>query len=120
MFLVSKPIEHAVKKIDNNPEKYLKKETIKNLIGDAPIKKAKPYNMATRFFKISADMIVAAPKGSLTILLIPPLLNLVFNKKQKTTQISPVKTNENPKNYVFFRSNTKNHAAFVAFKGNLF
>lgn len=122
MFLVSKPIEHAVKKINKNPQKYLKPETIKNLIGEniQNIEKAKAYNLATRFFKMSADMIAAAPKGSLTILLIPPILNLIFKKKSQKKQL----TNQdfsNQKNYVFFKSNqSKKNQAKVSFKGKLY
>lgn len=134
MFLVSKPIEHAVKKINKNPELYLKQETIKKLIGDTKnINKAPAYNLATRFFKMSADMIVAAPKGSLTILLIPPLLNTIFKKpkKSKQQQIPPsnllihhvpsandVEDFGNQKNYVFFKSAQPKAQGNISFKGN--
>lgn len=136
MFLVSKPIEHAVKKINKQPEKYLKAETIKKLIGDPKnINKAPAYNIATRFFKMSADMIVAAPKGSLTILLIPPLLNIIFkkpkqNKKEElfppsellinhTPHATDVEDFANQKNYVFFKgSNNQDKQPNISFKGN--
>jgi len=146
MFLVSKPIAHAVKKINKNPEKYLNEDTRKNLIGSLTptakqLENAKAYNIATRFFKMSADMIVAAPKGSLTILLIPPLLNLIFKKqkaaKNETWQNFPqsnlpmsntphatdVEDFANQKNYVFFKGNTANNTTQlktgnISFKGN--
>lgn len=116
MFLVSKPIEHAVKKINKEPKKYLGEEAFQKLIGDSPVEKAKAYNLATRFFKMSADMIVAAPKGTLTILLIPPLLNVLFKNKQKNQKSQQF---PNQKNYAFFKgSNSQQKSAAISFKGN--
>ena len=133
MFLVSKPIADAVKKIDKNPEKYLDENAMKKLLqGSAKnVEASKVYNIATRFFKSAADIITAAPKGSLTIVLIPPLLNIIFkkDKKQKTKKelpqtnlliqhvpnINDVEDYAEQKHYVFFKGNknTKN----VSFKG---
>ncbi len=139
MFLVSKPIEHAIKKINKAPEAYLKKDTIEALKENAKdINKSPAYNLATRFFKMSADMIVAAPKGSLTIIMIPPLLNIIFRKDKKQKQSSPFPKEitqfqptphatdaedfANQKNYVFFKGNVRQNPIHlksnIAFKGN--
>ncbi len=134
MFLVSKPIEHAIKKINENPEKYLDKNAMKTLLqGNAKnTEKSRVYNVATRFFKSAADMITAAPKGSLTIILIPPLLNVLFKKErakksekelpqtnllmQHTPHANDVEDYAEQKHYVFFKGD-KNHKNIVSFKG---
>ena len=135
MFLVSKPIEHAIKKINEAPEKYLDKNAMKKLLdGNAQnVGKSRVYNVATRFFKSAADMITAAPKGSLTIILIPPLLNVLFKKErqkkaeknlpptnilmQHTPSVTDVEDYAEQKHYVFFKGD-KNNKNAVSFKGN--
>lgn len=133
MFLVSKPIEHAIKKINVNPEKYLDKKAMDKLLqGSAKnVEDSKVYNIATRFFKSGADIITAAPKGSLTIILIPPLLNVIFKKERKKKQdlnlpssnlliqhkpqVNDVEDYAEQKHYVFFKGKKNNN---VSFKGN--
>ena len=135
MFLVSKPIEHAVKKINANPEKYLDKNAMKKLLdGNAKnVETSRVYNVATRFFKSGADLLTAAPKGSLTIILIPPLLNLIFKKErkkkiqhnlpstnllmQKTPHVDDVEDFAQQRHYVFFKGGKK-QGNQVSFKGN--
>lgn len=134
MFLVSKPIEHAIKKINENPEKYLDKNAMQKLLqGNAKnTEKSRVYNVATRFFKSAADMVTAAPKGSLTIILIPPLLNVIFKKErakkqgkelpqtnlliQHTPNVNDVEDYAEQKHYVFFKGD-KNSKNLVSFKG---
>lgn len=138
MFLVSKPIEHAVKKINKAPASYLKEKTIETLKeGANDINKSGAYNLATRFFKMSADMIVAAPKGSLTIIMIPPLLNIIFKNGKKQTQnnLFPKEITQfmptphatdaqdfaDERNYVFFKGAKKSNTSAsnnISFKGN--
>ena len=135
MFLVSKPIEHAVKKINANPEKYLDKNAMKKLLdGNAKnVETSRVYNVATRFFKSGADLLTAAPKGSLTIILIPPLLNLIFKKErkkkaeqnlpptnlltQKTPHVDDAEDFAQQRHYVFFKGDKK-QSNQVSFKGN--
>lgn len=134
MFLVSKPIADAVKKIDKNPEKYLDKNAMQKLLqGNAKnVEHSRVYNIATRFFKSAADMVTAAPKGSLTIILIPPLLNVIFKKEKKqkakqelpqtnllmqhTPRANDVEDYAEQKHYVFFKGDEKNKNT-ISFKG---
>jgi len=137
MFLVSKPIEHAIKKINENPEKYLDKNAMQKLLqGNAKnTEKSRVYNVATRFFKSAADMVTAAPKGSLTIILIPPLLNVIFKKERAKKQgkelpqtnlliqhapnVNDVEDYAEQKHYVFFKGD-KNSKNLVSSSNDVF
>ena len=87
MALVSTPIAQAVKKINKNPEKYLKTETIKNLSEQGKdFVASKKYKLATNVFKLGADFVSAIPKALLTCALIPPIMLWLFPKKQNIKQ----------------------------------
>ncbi len=68
------PIESAVKKIDKNPRKYLKKAP------DSFIK-SRGYELGTQIMKLSTGLVTAIPKSMLTIALIPILMDKVFKIK---------------------------------------
>ncbi|MBE7713541.1 MAG: hypothetical protein E7Z87_07345 [Cyanobacteria bacterium SIG26] len=79
---VALPIEYAVKKIDNNPEKYLKSQTVKNLTsGVNDLATARSYKLLTQIIKLSTGFITAIPKSMLTIVLIPILMDKMFFRK---------------------------------------
>jgi len=83
---IALPVENALKKIDKNPEKFIKTENIDKLKnGAASFSKSENYNTATQILKQGTGFVTAIPKAMLTIALIPPLMNLLFsnNKKQK-------------------------------------
>ena len=83
MFGVSKPVSNAIKKIDKNPNKYLKPSTIKNLkAGEKSLLKSKRYTFATQLFTLGLGAILAIPKSIMTCELIPPVMSKVFPKKQ--------------------------------------
>ena len=84
--LISTPIAQAIKKINKNPEKYLKKETIKNLSDGIELTKSQKYRFSTQLFKLGADFISAIPKALLTCALIPPIMMFLFPKKQNPKQ----------------------------------
>ncbi len=82
---VAIPIENAVKKIDKNPEQFLKKETIENFKNGAKdITSSRDYKFATQILKSGAGLITAIPKSFITIALIPVVVDLISkNKKDK-------------------------------------
>lgn len=82
MALASMPVAKAVKNIDKNPQKYLKKTTIETLKnGSESLAKSKQYKFATQLFKLGVGLLVAVPKSAMTCALIPPIMRFLFNKK---------------------------------------
>ncbi len=76
MLGVSLPVSNAIKKINDNPSKYLKSATVKHL--STP----KKLNFATQLFNLGAGFLIAMPKSVLTCILIPPFMSKVFPKKK--------------------------------------
>ena len=105
MAAISTPIAQAIKKINKNPEKYLKAETIKNLSGGANLLCAKKYRLATQLFKLGADFICAVPKALLTCALIPPIMTFLFPKRKYDNNI------------VYFKSGALDARSSQIFKG---
>ncbi len=94
------PIENAVKKIDRNPNKYLK---------NAPegFVKSRGYELGTQMMKLGTGLVTAIPKSMLTIALIPVLMDKVFHIPPIFKQKEPEKKIDPPKD--------KN----ISFKGNV-
>ena len=64
MLGASLPVSKSIKKINNSPDKYLKKETISNLKECAkPLTSSKPYQFATQMFKLGLSTAMAIPKS---------------------------------------------------------
>lgn len=80
MLGVSMPVSNAIKKINENPSKYLKPSTVKHL--SSP----KKFRFATQLFNLGAGFLVAVPKSILTCALIPPFMSKVFPKKDKQSK----------------------------------
>ena len=78
---VSLPIEHFVKKIDKNPDKFLNEKTLKDLAKAEDITKNKEYKIATQIIKLSSNFVMAIPKSMITIALIPVIMGVFFNHK---------------------------------------
>lgn len=76
MLGVSMPVSNAIKKINENPSKYLKPATVKHL--STP----KKFNFATQLFNLGVGFLIAVPKSVLTCALIPPFMSKVFPKKE--------------------------------------
>ncbi len=74
---IALPIEHAVKRIDKNPQKYLKQKTIKEL-------PPKAYKLITQTIKLGTGFLTAIPKSMLTISLIPVVMDKLFFKKERS------------------------------------
>lgn len=90
--LFSRPLSNSIKKINDNPNNYLSRETIKNLkehcekLTDSPA-----YKMATQIFKLGLGAIIAAPKAILTALGTPYILDLINSdeiKKNDSTSLA--------------------------------
>lgn len=78
------PIENAIKKIDKNPDKFLKKETINNLKqGSKTLLESRDYKFLTQSIKQSGNFLSAIPKSMLTVAFIPFLMDKIFKNKKK-------------------------------------
>jgi len=73
------PVEYAVKKIDENPAKYLKKPFLSS---------SKSYKFATQILKLGTGFLTAVPKSMLTVALIPVVMDNLFIKKKDTETAS--------------------------------
>lgn len=81
---ISAPIAAAFKKIDKNPEKFLKSDSINKLKNNAQtLKDSKAYSLATQLFKLGIGFAVVLPKAILTALGIPIILDKCFTKPNK-------------------------------------
>ncbi|MBD5401285.1 hypothetical protein HDR58_00580 [bacterium] len=85
---IALPIEYAVKNIDKNPEKFLKKSAINNFRNGAEtLANSRSYKLLTQMLKLSTGFFTAIPKSILTIALIPILMDKLFlNKKINSIQ----------------------------------
>ncbi len=90
---LSMPLSAAIKKIDKNPQNYLKSDTIKNLKeGVVSLEQSKSYALATQLFKLGVGLVVAAPKAILTCAGMPFIMHNLFHKPKPPKQ---QKKNEN-------------------------
>lgn len=79
---LSLPIVNATSQIGNNPQKYLKPETINNLQNNAKkLRGAKEFEFATQIFKIGLGGLIAIPKALLTAALMPFILKKIFHSE---------------------------------------
>lgn len=75
-FGLSMPLMIAMKKIDNNPKKYLKSETIKAY-------DKKSYEFATQMFKLGLGLAIAVPKAIMTAAGLPYIMQGLFPEKKE-------------------------------------
>ena len=98
MLCASLPLANSIKKINENPQKYLKAETINSLKGSEKVlSKSKKYKFATQLFKLGLGFVIAVPKSIMTCALIPPFMSNVFgknksNNKSQTNNSTPTFT----------------------------
>ena len=82
--LVSTPFVNAMIKIDEQPQRFLKPETINNFKkGSEKLYQSKSYTLATQLFKLGLGLIVAAPKAILTCAGMPYVMRYIFNQKNE-------------------------------------
>ena len=121
MLGISRPFARSIKAINQNPQKFLKKETIKNLKdGSKTLAKSKAYMLATQMFKLGLGLVIAAPKAMITALGVPVAMKLfkqeeiqkptaqpTFTGKERTLSKGIAKILDNPK-YQEFAKKFKN------------
>lgn len=80
------PVAGAIKNIDKNPQKYLKKESSEFFKNDA-----KSYSLATQMFKLGLGVIVAVPKAIITSTGLPYVMQSLFGEPipNKTEGVNP-------------------------------
>ena len=84
MLLLSVPLAKSIKKIDNQPSKYLKEETINNLKETGKeLTESKVYIIATQLFKLGIASVVAVPKAIMTASGMPYIVNIFSSNKNK-------------------------------------
>ena len=80
----SLPFSKAVDKINKQPYKYLKKDTIEALrAGEKTLEKSRRYNFAAQLFKLGLGFVLAAPKSVFTCALIPGIMEKLFRRKKE-------------------------------------
>jgi hypothetical protein len=104
---VALPIENAVKKIDKNPEKFLKNLTISRLGKNSEkFANSRSYKLLTQILKLSGGFLTAIPKSMLTIALIPIVMDKLFKNNKEINSNKAIKNNEQyiekPNSKVFF------------------
>lgn len=114
VFAVSMPFAKALKKIDNEPQKFLKQDTIKMLqSGEKSLAKSRRYSFATQLFKLGLGFLLAAPKSALTCSLIPSIMSKISPKKDKKPQVSFTGAYDNGVSYLAKRVGKLIDSGFV-------
>lgn len=88
--MVAIPVENGIKKISENPSKFLKKETIKTLKNGAEtLVESKDYKFAAQAIKMGTGLLTAIPKSVITVALIPVFMDKFLNgrKEQKEKEL---------------------------------
>lgn len=89
MLVISLPLANAIKKIDEKPLQYLKKETIIKLKEQGKeLTDSKGYIFSTQIFKLGIASLVAIPKAIMTASGMPYIVNSFSQKKEKNKDIS--------------------------------
>jgi len=87
MLCASLPLSKAIKKIDNNPSKYLTDKTINTLRKNEKIlTKSSRYKFATQLFKLGLGFFIAVPKSIMTCAMIPSFMEKIFKSKKNSTK----------------------------------
>ena len=90
----SYPLSKGIKRIDKNPKKYIKPETINSLKETGKsLTESKAYSMATQLFKLGLGFFIAAPKAVLTALGTPYVLKLFTKEKESGVKNKPANEN---------------------------
>ena len=92
-YAIAKPITGAIEKINETPEKYLSKDSIKRYQSSKKhLVDSKSYELATQLFKLGVGFLVAIPKGVLTVACLPFVLKHLFHSKKSEEENSPSKS----------------------------
>lgn len=85
--VISAPIANAMKKLQKEPDKFLKDKELEYL------KHTRQLETAKKFMNFGHEMIIAAPRAMITIALIPPILKYVFGWEKKKKDVAPKEDN---------------------------
>ncbi len=89
MFAISVPLAKSIKKIDENPAKYLTKESINSLKEKGKeLTDSKGYIFATQLFKLGIASVVAIPKALMTASGMPYIVDKMSAKDKNKNQPS--------------------------------
>lgn len=92
---IALPLELAVKKIDDSPDKFLTDKTIHNLkTGAKDLANSRSYRMITQIYKLGTGFLTAIPKSMLTVALIPVIMDLFMNTKNIPPQKQNIPSSE--------------------------
>ena len=102
MLALSTPVSRALKKIDNKPTTYLKKESIEKFKdGYKKLSESKAYILATQIFKLGLGLIVACPKAILTTMGMPYIMEYLFHQPPPKKKYDDNDKNEENLNLTF-------------------
>lgn len=83
-YAISRPFANSIKKIDKNPERYLKQDTVKFFTkSEGKLTHSKSYNLATQMFKLGLGLVIAMPKAILTSAGLPYIMQGLFHQKKQ-------------------------------------
>ncbi len=123
--IVMSPFDAAMKKVKNNPAKYLGKKA-ESYLGDLKAKglsKTAKFKNVETLMKMGPDIVIGIPRSIITIALIPPILKYVFGieKKPKNSKTPSPQTQEveNKNTEKQFAKASLNSSAFSAVKGGV-
>lgn len=123
--IIMSPFDAAMKKVKNDPAKYLGKKA-ESYLGDLKAKglaKTAKFKNVETLMKMGPDIVIGIPRSIITIALIPPILKYVFGLEKKSNDAKPAldKTLESEikNSEKQFANASLNSSAFSAIKGGV-
>ena len=126
--IVMSPFDAAMKKVKNDPAKYLGiGKKAESYLGDLKAKglsKTAKFKNVETLMKMGPDIIIGIPRSIITIALIPPILKYVFGieKKPKNKKVEEQQPKQEVKNEEMtkqFANASLSSSAFKAVKGGV-
>ena len=124
--IIMSPFDAAMKRVKNDPAKYLGKagKKAESYLGDLKAKgltKTQKFKNVETLMKMGPDIVIGIPRSIITIALIPPILKYVFgidpkSKQKKTEEAKPEQKPENINTMQYAGASIKS-AAFGDFNG---
>ncbi len=98
MYGLTNVLAKGIKGIEENPNAYLKPNTIKKLEeAGKPLSASKKYQFIAQLYKLGLGVVMAIPKSALTCALIPPIMNK-FLRGRNTNNLQENNNNKQIKN----------------------
>src|SRR5574344_897278 len=113
---IFKPISNVLEKITTNPEKFLKKQTVKNLKENSENLKSSPsFDFLKQLVKFSPEFLAILPKAFIVTSLIVPIMNICFKNKKNGNDNSNNKKNPIHKDITFKGKSNKMETFIINF-----